>query len=108
MNQDGHVFEVSDDGCGMGYTGNKDFPGRLDRFLGLGLSAIVGQKSDEFSWKGLGSKLSYQSKRVEIETYLISVVTDFDFSVLGLPSRQSSEVNILRGQRDTRARLPSC
>ena len=69
VNQDGHVFEVSDDGCGMGYTGSKEFPGRLDRFLGLGLSAIVGQKSDEFSWKGLGSKLSYQSKRVEIETY---------------------------------------
>jgi hypothetical protein len=69
VNQDGHVFEVRDDGCGMDYTDNKGFPGRLDRFLGLGLSAIVGQKSDEFSWKGLGSKLAYQSKRVEIETF---------------------------------------
>ena len=69
VNQDGHVFEVRDDGCGMDYNGDKTFPGRLDRFLGLGLSAIVGQKSDEFSWKGLGSKLAYQSKRVEIETY---------------------------------------
>ncbi len=66
--REGHIFEISDDGCGMNYTGNSDIPGRLDRFLGLGMSAIVGQKSDEFSWKGLGSKLAYQSKRVEIET----------------------------------------
>jgi uncharacterized DUF497 family protein len=69
INQDGHVFEVTDNGCGMSYTGNKALPGRLDRFLGLGLSSIVGIKSDEFSWKGLGSKLAYQSKRVEIETF---------------------------------------
>lgn len=64
----GHVFEVSDNGCGMGYTGSKDIPGRLDRFLGLGLSTIAGRDADEFSWKGLGSKLAYQSRRVEIET----------------------------------------
>lgn len=69
VNQNGHVFEVSDNGCGMNYTGSKQAPGRLDRFLGLGLSAIIGNKSDEFSWKGLGSKLAYQSHRVEIETY---------------------------------------
>lgn len=69
VNQDGHVFEISDDGCGMTYTGERNLPGRLDRFLGLGLSAIIGQKVDEFSWKGLGSKLAYQSKKVEIETY---------------------------------------
>jgi hypothetical protein len=66
--KEGHVFEVLDDGCGMGYTGNKDMPGRLDKFLGLGLSGIVGHLSDEFSWKGLGSKLAYQSRRVEVET----------------------------------------
>ncbi len=69
VNQHGHVFEVADDGCGMDYTGQKTAPGRLDRFLALGLSATIGQKSDEFSWKGLGSKLAYQSQRVEIETY---------------------------------------
>ena len=69
VNQNGHVFEISDNGCGMNYTGHKQTPGRLDRFLGLGLSAIIGSKSDEFSWKGLGSKLAYQSHRVEIETY---------------------------------------
>jgi hypothetical protein len=30
----------------------------------LGLSGIVGHQSDEFSCKGLGSKLAYQSRRV--------------------------------------------
>lgn len=69
VNQDGHVFDVTDDGCGMDYTGDPSNPGRLDRFLGLGLSAVIGQSSDEFSWKGLGSKLAFQSRRVEIETY---------------------------------------
>jgi hypothetical protein len=52
----------------MSYTGSVELPGRLDRFLGLGLSGIIGHQTDEFSWKGLGSKLSYQSRRVEIET----------------------------------------
>jgi hypothetical protein len=68
QDQNGHIFEVADDGCGMYYTGNVALPGRLDRFLGLGLSGIVGHEVDEFSWKGLGSKLAYQSRRVEIET----------------------------------------
>jgi len=65
----GHTFKVSDDGCGMNFTNSSQLPGRLDRFLGLGLSAIAGLESDEFSWKGLGSKLAYQSRRLEIETY---------------------------------------
>jgi hypothetical protein len=64
----GHAFEVEDDGCGMNFTNEPRLPGRLDRFLGLGLSAIAGYEADEFSWKGLGSKLAYQSRRVEIET----------------------------------------
>jgi len=64
----GHVFDVSDNGCGMDFTNDAENAGRLDRFLGLGLSSIVGEKSDEFSWKGLGSKLAYQSRRVMIET----------------------------------------
>lgn len=68
VDKEGHIFEVSDNGCGMNFTGMSDSPGRLDKFLGLGMSAIVGQESDEFSWKGLGSKLAYQSKRVEIKT----------------------------------------
>lgn len=67
--REGHVFEIRDNGCGMNYTGRPDLPGRLDKFLGLGMSAIAGAKNpDEFSWKGLGSKLAYQSRRVEIDT----------------------------------------
>ena len=66
--KEGHIFEIVDNGCGMEYTGNPNLPGRLDKFIGLGLSGIIGIKSDEFSWKGLGSKLSYHSHRIEIET----------------------------------------
>lgn len=69
IDEEGHIFEVIDNGCGMNYTGQKTIPGRLDKFLGLGLSAIVGIKSDEFSWKGLGSKLAYQSRKIEINTW---------------------------------------
>jgi hypothetical protein len=68
IDKDGHIFEIKDDGCGMNYTGNSECPGRLDKFLGLGLSGIMGIKADEFSWKGIGSKLTFQSKRIEIET----------------------------------------
>lgn len=68
QDKDGHIFEITDNGCGMNYTGELAIAGRLDKFLGLGLSGIIGLPSDEFSWKGLGSKLSYQSRRVEIET----------------------------------------
>jgi len=64
----GHTFEVVDDGCGMNFTNSKEFPGRLDRFLGLGFSAVAGLQADEFSWKGIGSKLAYHSRRIEIET----------------------------------------
>src|ERR1035441_7546040 len=49
LDDEGHIFEVLDNGCGMDFTGNKDFPGRLDKFLGLGLSTVVGIKADEFS-----------------------------------------------------------
>ena len=66
--KEGHIFEVQDNGCGMDYTNDAANPGRLDRFLGLGMSGIVGFKADEFAWKGLGAKLAYQSKRIEIET----------------------------------------
>ena len=68
IDKDGHIFEIKDDGCGMNYTGNNQLPGRLDKFLGLGLSGIIGIKADEFSWKGIGSKLTFQSKRIDIET----------------------------------------
>jgi hypothetical protein len=65
----GASFIFEDDGCGMDYTGDLKNPGRLDRFINLGFSAIVGFKGDEFSWKGLGSKLAFNCKRVEIETW---------------------------------------
>jgi hypothetical protein len=68
--EDIYVFEVEDDGIGMEYS---DGPGshyaRLNRFLSLGLSAVVGEKSDEFSWKGLGSKLAFHSRRLTVETW---------------------------------------
>lgn len=76
----GLSFEVEDDGCGMSYTGDPENQGRLDRFLNLGYSEVAGLESDEFSHKGLGSALIYNSKRVEIETYdgdtLYDVVID--------------------------------
>ena len=64
----GHTFEVADDGCGMDFESDGRQLGRLGRFLGLGFSEVVGQQADEFSWKGLGSKLAYQSRQVVIET----------------------------------------
>jgi hypothetical protein len=42
---------------------------RLNRFLSLGLSSIIGEKSDEFAWKGLGSKMAFHSSRLEVTTY---------------------------------------
>jgi hypothetical protein len=86
IDKDGHIFEIKDDGCGMNYTGNSQYPGRLDKFLGLGLSGIIGVKADEFSWKGIGSKLTFQSRRIEIETcmgndhpsYSITINTPWD------------------------------
>ena len=65
---DGDVFSVSDDGCGMDFSTDQAQVGRLARFLGLGFSGIVGERSDEFSWKGLGSKLAYLSRHVVVET----------------------------------------
>jgi hypothetical protein len=53
--EDIYVFEVEDDGIGMDYLeGAAGYLTRLHRFLALGVSAVVGAKSDEFSWKGLG------------------------------------------------------
>ncbi len=79
--KEGHIFEVTDNGIGMSYTGNDVYPGRLDKFLGLGLSSIVGMEGDEFSWKGLGSKLAYQSRRVEIETCAGAPNPTFDVKI---------------------------
>jgi hypothetical protein len=66
----GWSISFQDDGIGMDYTG-EDEPakkGRLDRFLDLSYSGVMGLKADEFSYKGLGAKLMYLCKRLEIET----------------------------------------
>lgn len=66
------IFE--DDGIGMNYTGEREGikQGRLDKFLNLAYSGVAGVESDEFGFKGLGSKLMYLSKKLEIETRTIS------------------------------------
>lgn len=68
--QYGWSFIFEDDGIGMDYTGEKtaEKQGRLDRFLNLAYSGVAGLDSDEFGFKGLGSKLMYLCKRLEIET----------------------------------------
>jgi hypothetical protein len=69
--EDIYVFEVEDDGIGMDYSENPQagYFARLNKFLSLGVSSIVGERSDEFSWKGLGSKLAFHSRRLEVVTY---------------------------------------
>jgi len=66
----GWSFIFEDDGIGMNYTGEKDAEkqGRLDKFLNLAYSGVAGIRSDEFGYKGLGSKLMYLSRKLEIET----------------------------------------
>lgn len=65
----GISLRFKDDGCGMDYTGPPQNAGRLDRFLNLGFSGAAGIRVDEYSWKGLGSKLMYDSRKLEIETW---------------------------------------
>lgn len=65
----GPSFIFRDDGCGMNYTHDLEHPGRLDRFIHFGFSRVAGFDVDEFSWKGLGSKLAYNCRRVEVETW---------------------------------------
>jgi hypothetical protein len=65
----GLSFKITDDGCGMNYTRSDDSPGRLDRFLNAAQGKQAGFESDEFGAKGLGTKLLYNSDRVEIETW---------------------------------------
>jgi len=70
----GWSFIFEDDGVGMDYTGSSDpeKQGRLDRFLNLAYSGVAGLKSDEFGFKGLGSKLMYLCRKLEIETKTIT------------------------------------
>jgi len=66
----GWCLSFEDDGIGMDYTGEEDpsKKGRLDKFLDLSYSGVMGLEADEFSYKGLGAKLMYLCKRLEIET----------------------------------------
>ena len=66
----GWSFIFEDDGIGMDYTGEKtaEKQGRLDKFLNLAYSRVAGIESDEFGFKGLGSKLMYLSQKLEIDT----------------------------------------
>jgi hypothetical protein len=62
------VFE--DDGIGMDFTGTREpeKQSRLDRFLNLAYSGVGGHEADEFGFKGLGSKLMYFCRKLDIET----------------------------------------
>lgn len=105
----GHVFEFRDDGCGMDYTDDLSRPGRLDRFLSLGFSAVAGLVSDEFGWKGLGSKLAFQSRKIHIETWsgsgpLLKVDVNEPWETINkllMPRPQLSEFNPTAQKRGT-------
>ncbi len=62
------IFE--DDGIGMEYTGSKEpeKQGRLDRFLNLAYTGVTGHEADEFGLQGLGSKMMYLCRKLDIET----------------------------------------
>lgn len=63
-----HEFTVTDNGCGMDFSGDPDNPGRLERFIDLAKSRQAGLEADEFSDKGLGSALLYNSEEFTVET----------------------------------------
>lgn len=63
----GATFSFFDDGIGMDYTASGE-TGRLNRFLNLGFSGVIGIHADEFGWKGLGAKLMYWCRQLTIET----------------------------------------
>ena len=63
----GCSFIFQDDGIGMDYK--DDQSGRLNKFLNVGYSKVIGDSGDEFGFKGLGSKLILDAKKVEITTW---------------------------------------
>jgi hypothetical protein len=66
----GVTFSFFDNGIGLDWTRGHEGPhqGRLDRFLNLGFSGVIGVAADEFGWKGLGAKLMYWCRHLTIET----------------------------------------
>jgi len=65
----GGTFIFRDDGCGMDYTGDSENLGRLDKFVNLGYSGAAGISADKYGWKGLGSKLMLNCRRLDIVTW---------------------------------------
>lgn len=53
----------------MEYTGDDANPGRLDKFINLGYSGAAGLKHDKYGWKGLGSKLMLDCRKLEVITW---------------------------------------
>ena len=88
----------------MDLTQDLKKPGRLDRFINLGFGPIIGLKGDEFSWKGLGSKLAFNCRKIEIETWTrekvgYHVVIDEPYGKLtkSLPEKPSALIYKLPG-----------
>lgn len=67
----GLSFIFEDNGIGMDYSEDLNKMGRLNRFLNFGYSKGAGFDDSLFGQKGLGSKLCYACKSLEIETYPI-------------------------------------
>ena len=65
----GATFIFKDDGCGMDYSDDENNPKRLDKFINLGFADVAGFKGDKFGWKGLGSKLMLNCKKLELTTW---------------------------------------
>lgn len=65
----GATFIFRDDGCGMGYSEDENNPKRLNKFINLGFAGVAGFEADKFGWKGLGSKLMLNGKKLELTTW---------------------------------------
>jgi len=67
--EDIYVFEVEDDGIGMDYSENptSGYFARLNKFLSLGLSAVVGEKSDEFGLECWEDVVKYAMDDLEVK-----------------------------------------
>jgi hypothetical protein len=65
----GATFIFRDDGCGMDYSEDENNPKRLNKFINLGFAGVAGFEADKFGWKGLGSKLMLNCKKLELITW---------------------------------------
>jgi len=94
-------FIIQDDGCGMNLTNDPIDPGRLDKFLDVAVSRHAGVSTDEFGYKGLGSKLAMNCKRLEVRTRHKdtgqSTFVYVDDPMAHLRRNEPPEFNIIRG-----------